>query len=96
VYRVDLVCWDRETSRAGSQHARSMNAVRCQKDAPDSAANCVVDRHNHYKGVIMTSGGERGIASYKMKPAGETVVENRSMEMKREKAAMNTCESVEA
>jgi hypothetical protein len=45
--------------------------------------------------MIMTSGGERGIASYKMKPAGETVVENRSMEMKREKAAMNTCESVE-
>jgi len=44
----------------------------------------------------MTSGGERGIASYKMKPAGETVVENRSMEMKREKTAMNTCESVEA
>jgi hypothetical protein len=60
VYRVDLVCWDRETSEVGSQHDRGMNAVMCQKDTPDSAVDCVVDRHDHYKGVIVTSGGEKG------------------------------------
>jgi hypothetical protein len=32
----------------------------CQKDTPDSAADCVVDRHDHYKGVTVISGGEKG------------------------------------
>ena len=81
VYRIDdLVCWDRETSRVGSQHDCSMNAVVCQKNTPNSAACCVVDRHDHYKGVIVISrgfrAGRRGIASYKMKHTGESVVEN--------------------
>jgi hypothetical protein len=60
VYRVDLVCWHRETSEVGSQRDRGMNAVMCQKDTPDSAAGCVVDRHGHYKGVIVISGEEKG------------------------------------
>jgi hypothetical protein len=60
VYRVNLVCWNRETSCVGSQHDHDMNAVRCRKDAPDSAADCVVIHHDHYKWVIVNSGGEKG------------------------------------
>ena len=41
VYRVDLVCWDHETSEEGSQHNRGgVVVVMCQKDTPDSAVDC--------------------------------------------------------
>ena len=59
--RVDLVCWDHGASEVGSQHDRgSVDAVVCQKDAPDSAVDCVVDRHDGYKEVTVTAGGEKG------------------------------------
>ena len=70
VYRVDLVCWDRETSGWALSMTAGMDAVMYQKDTPDSAADCVVDRHDHSRA------GRRGTASYKMKHEGETVVEN--------------------
>jgi hypothetical protein len=59
-YRVDPVCRDHEPSEVGSQHDRGkVDSVMRQKDTPDSAADCVVDRHDDYKGVTVTAGGEK-------------------------------------
>jgi len=60
VYRVDPVYWDCETSEVGFRPDRGMNVVMHQKDTPDSAVDYVVDRHDDYRGVIVTAGGEKG------------------------------------
>jgi hypothetical protein len=60
-YRVDPVCRDHGPSGVSSQHDRGrVDAVMRQKDTPDSAVDCVVDRHDDYKGVTVTAGGEKG------------------------------------
>lgn len=60
-YRVDLVGSGHEPSEVGSQHDRGrVDAVMCQKDTPDGAVDSVVDRHDEYKGVTVTAGGEKG------------------------------------
>jgi hypothetical protein len=52
--------WGKICGWGGPQHDCSMNAMMCQKETPDSAAGCVIDRHDHYKGVIMILDRQKG------------------------------------
>jgi hypothetical protein len=45
----------------GSQHDPGrVDAVMYQKHTPDNAVDWVVDRHDGYKEVTVTAGGEKG------------------------------------
>jgi hypothetical protein len=60
-YRADRVCRNHEALEAGSQRDRGNGeAVKGQKDIPDSALGCVVDRHDDCKGVTVTAGEVKG------------------------------------
>jgi hypothetical protein len=60
-YRVDLVGSEHESSEVGSQHDPGrVDAVMYQKHTPDNAVDWVVDRHDGYKEVTVTAGGEKG------------------------------------